>query len=205
YATRVIASGEITSAIRRTTNGKILAARFLPISTSVACESYSAASRASVLAFCSSLPGRNAIDERLQSSIRRARIRPNEQFVRRRPHRQRPHRQQRPLLLQHRRAQQSADIQVATVDKAAVRECPELPQFSRLQVLPRLLLQRKLSKLCVEFVPRHESFLLCRSNAGTKRRPRDTVTVLLPHWLLRDFQSWGAPIIVDDPSARSPK
>src|SRR6185369_9355839 len=133
------------------------------------------------------------------------RIRPSEQFVPRRLRRQRPHRQQRPLLPQHRREQQSADIRVATVDKAAVRECPELPQLSRLQVLPRLPLQRKLSKLCVEFVPRHESFLLCRSNAGTKRRPRDTVTVLLPHWLLRDFQSWGAPIIVDDPSARSPK
>src|SRR6185369_14668593 len=133
----------------RTTNGEFLTARFLPITTSVACESYSAASRASVSAFRSSLPGRSAIAEQLQSSTRRGRNRPNERFVHHQLRRLHQHRQRRRRLLLPRREQRLGDIQVVTFDKAAARERLGLRQPFRLRVLPRSVLQRKLSKLFV--------------------------------------------------------
>src|SRR6185295_7946107 len=150
-------------------------------------------------------PGRSAIDELLPWSIRRDQIRPNEQSVSHQPRRLRQRRQQRRLSLQHRREQRTADIRVAAFDRAEACECPELRQLFRPQVLPRLLLQRKLSKRSVEFARLRDSSLLCRSDAGTGRRPRDTVTAGLPLWLLRRFQSLGAPIIVNDLCAHSPK
>src|ERR1041384_5300839 len=54
---------------------------FLPIITSVVCESCSAAARALVSAFRSSLPGRSAIDEQSRRLTRRDRTRPSEQPV----------------------------------------------------------------------------------------------------------------------------
>src|SRR4051794_17904264 len=189
----------------RTTNGEYLTARFLPIITSVACESYSAASRASVSAFRSSLPGRSAIAEQLQSSTRRARNPPNEQFARHQLRRPRPRQQPRPRWLRHPREPRSVDIPGAAFDKAGARERPELRQPFRLRALPRLLLQRKLSKPFAVSARLRDSSLLCRLDAARRHRPRGIVTTLLPHWLLRRFQSLGAPIILDDPCARSPK
>src|SRR5689334_1765784 len=186
----------------RTTNGEFLTARFLPITTSVACESYSAASRALVSAFRSSLPGRSAIAEQSQSLTRRARTRPNEQLVRHQLRRPRQRRRPRPRWLQHRREQQSAGIPVGAFDKAAARERPELRQLFRLRVLRRLRLQRKVSKPFVAPARLRDPSLLRRPDVAQRHRPRGIVTTLLPHWLLPAFRNSDAPIILDGPCVR---
>src|ERR1041384_2341646 len=77
---------------------------FLPIITSVVCESCSAAARALVSAFRSSLPGRSAIDEQSQRLTHRDRSRPNEQFLLHLLRRQLQHQPPRPRWLPLRRA-----------------------------------------------------------------------------------------------------
>src|ERR1051325_4266202 len=115
---------------------------FLPIVTSVVCESCSATKHASESARSSSLPGRSAIDERSPQLIHRVRSRPNERFLHHPLRRQHQHRQPRRQLLQLRRELPCRDSQAAVAETAAVIEYLDLSQPFRLRVLPRSLRQQ---------------------------------------------------------------
>src|SRR6185503_6903869 len=92
-----VACPRSTYSVKKRTRAMRNELAFLPIVTSVVCESCSAVTRAWGSALSSSLPGRSAIAERSPRSIHRARSPPNEQFVPHLLHRQlrylRPHQQ----------------------------------------------------------------------------------------------------------------
>src|ERR1044072_2016715 len=135
---------------RTTTRTSRLA--FLPIITSVVYESCSAAARALVSAFRSSLPGRSAIDEQSQRSTHRARSRPSERSVHHLLHHLLQHRQPRRRWLRLQREPRCRDSWVAVGGKAAAAGSPESQQSFRLQALPRSQLQRKWAMLFAVFV-----------------------------------------------------
>src|ERR1044072_2036493 len=120
---------------RTTTRTSRLA--FLPIITSVVCESCSAAARALVSAFRSSLPGRSAIDEQSRRLTRRDRTRPSEQPVFHLLHHPLQHQRLRRRSLPLPREPPCRDNRVAVAGKAGATEGPVLQRPSRHQALPR--------------------------------------------------------------------